>query len=218
MISKNFFKRFEYSKFDISILNTDNVYSFLKECQDKTIIEYYINESQNYLENTDQHGRTLLHLLCYLNNNSSVEYLLENYNCNINIGDINGSHPIHFACQRGEIDIIKNLVNNGANVKVKNNWGITPLHYLFQGIKESSMQSINILLKEGASFDEKDKNNTTPVTWALKSQEMDTIINIVDKTRIMKRRITKDEMGALFNNIKLDINEIVEIIKYIVNI
>ena len=45
---------------------------------------------------------------------------------NINKKNKNGDTPLHLAIQKGDYDIIKLLLDNGANIKIKNKKGITP--------------------------------------------------------------------------------------------
>ena len=47
----------------------------------------------------------------------------------------NGFYPIHYACYRGDMDIIKVLMRNGGKVDVVNKLGLSPMHLAAQGDK-----------------------------------------------------------------------------------
>lgn len=204
----------EYSKFDLSLLDKMVLYNFLKKCDDAEILEHFIDQQLD-LDGTDQHGRTLLHLLCYLSGANYLNYLLDNYlvDVDIEVKDENESRPIHFACQSGDIEKIKILIDHHAKVDVANRWGVTPLHYIFQGVKKISDHEIDILVNNGASFDIVDAENKTPIGWAFQTQEMDTILHMMDKLK--NHNIRKEEMGLLFQNPNLEISEIAEILRFL---
>jgi ankyrin repeat protein len=46
----------------------------------------------------------------------------------VNTANEYGSTPLHRACYYGHIEVVRELLNNGANVKNANKIGITPLH------------------------------------------------------------------------------------------
>ena len=61
-----------------------------------------------------------------LNNNIKfVEYFI-NKKDDINKQNKNGDTPLHLAFKIGNYDIIRLLLENGANIKIKNKKGITP--------------------------------------------------------------------------------------------
>jgi len=46
---------------------------------------------------------------------------------------VKGNTALHIACHRGYLDIVKHLLDNGADKNVTDNDGDTPLHYAVNG-------------------------------------------------------------------------------------
>ncbi|XVE83397.1 hypothetical protein DITRI_Ditri16bG0085800 [Diplodiscus trichospermus] len=74
---------------------------------------------------------------------------------------------IHFAAQKGHLDIVRTLLSSGVSVKAANRKGLTPLHYAVQG---SHLEVIKLLLKKGASLSAKTKAGKTPLDLAVSEE------------------------------------------------
>ncbi|KAL2234606.1 UNVERIFIED_CONTAM: hypothetical protein Sindi_1192800 [Sesamum indicum] len=70
---------------------------------------------------------------------------------------------IHFAAQKGHLEVVKTLVASAASVKSSNRKGMTALHYAAQG---SNLELVKYLLKKGANRDLKNKAGNTAVDLA----------------------------------------------------
>jgi ankyrin repeat protein len=46
----------------------------------------------------------------------------------VNQGDYDQRTPLHLACSAGHLDIVKYLIENGADINCKDRWGATPLN------------------------------------------------------------------------------------------
>jgi ankyrin repeat protein len=78
----------------------------------------------------NMNGRTQLHHCAENGFTSSVKRLLSIRNINVNVkDDVYGWTPLHEAAWKGHVEIIRLLLQNGAEVNAKNNYGYTPLHY-----------------------------------------------------------------------------------------
>jgi ankyrin repeat protein len=94
-----------------------------------------------------------------------VEYLLEsgidvNYQPN---GRDNGKSALHKAVANGHFELIKALVENGANVEIKDKNGNTPLWnsvMMCRG-KEKNIEMIKFLVSKGSSFDTKNNHDSS---------------------------------------------------------
>lgn len=81
------------------------------------------------------------------NSNFVVVQLLMNCGSEVNTsGKVDGSTPLHAACLRGSVKIIKCLVKNGANTDAKDFRGRSPLMCLFEW-ENQSVQALTFLLK-----------------------------------------------------------------------
>ena len=58
-----------------------------------------------------------------------------------------GYTPLYLAAERGHIDIVKLLINNGANISEKSSDGETPLYWV---AREGYVDIVKLLLSAGA--------------------------------------------------------------------
>lgn len=68
-----------------------------------------------------------------------------------NIKDSNGCTPLHYACQRSNIKVIKLLLKHGADPNIVSRYGYTPLMYLCKSGEGNKLKGFNILTKYGAN-------------------------------------------------------------------
>jgi len=90
----------------------------------------------------------------------------------VNTADEYGVTPLHYATQRGNINIVKLLIAQGAHLDAKDNAGRTPLHYA-SGADSNEGQSptnmpdvIRILLDNNAHINAQDSIGWTPLHYA----------------------------------------------------
>jgi hypothetical protein len=77
--------------------------------------------------------------------------------------DSDGSTALHCATWKGHQDVVKLLINAGADVNIHNNnehWGTTPLHAAAHANQAAIAQ---ILLDHGADVNARDKEGRTPL-------------------------------------------------------
>jgi ankyrin repeat protein/ribosomal protein L40E len=73
-----------------------------------------------------------------------------------------GTTPLHIAAGHGRFDIVKILVENGANVNVKDLMGFTPLHSAILG---NHLAIVKFLIENGADVNAKVENCLTKWNW-----------------------------------------------------
>ena len=71
--------------------------------------------------------------------------------------------PIHFAIFENKPEVVKLLVDSGANVNIKEKFGFTPLHI---SAGEGLTKVTQILLENGAEVDVKVSDGETPIGHA----------------------------------------------------
>jgi len=69
-------------------------------------------------------------------------------------------YPFHQAAAHGDVDQVKLLISNGADVNAKAEKEMTPLHY---AAKAGKMEMVQLLIKAGADVNAKDQNGLTPL-------------------------------------------------------
>ena len=81
---------------------------------------------------------------------------------NLDVVNAKGQTALMFACDHNDIDTIKKLVENGANVNIRDDIGNTALHHV---VKQSfSMPKVaKFLIDSGANINEKNNDGQTPL-------------------------------------------------------
>jgi ankyrin repeat protein len=82
----------------------------------------------------------------------------------LNLPSKDGYTPIHYACFRGNIELIIKLTENFADYKICNLFGLNCLHVSAQGNKPQSL--IYMIEKFKLDINSKDKVGSTPIHWA----------------------------------------------------
>ena len=136
--------------------------------------EYLRNSTYEPWEWTDDEGFTCLHKSCYLNLPEFTHHILQelkqrnyeeqwisNY---INAVSQNDFTALHFASYRGNIETVETLIENGANINLRNSRGLNVIHMAAQGDQPASL----IFFKEkfDMNIEEKDNLENMPLHWA----------------------------------------------------
>lgn len=168
-------------------MNTCNNLSLVSECEIKlkffeAIVECNSNEVKKFLKNqnckiwewTENDGYTALHRSTFMDLTLIIQLIFEELNNRgieksvikqwINMESVQGFRCIHFASYRGNIDVIKMLIDYGADYTVSNEKGLNVLHMAAQGDNPSSL--IYFLEKFNMNLDSKDVVGSTPLHWA----------------------------------------------------
>jgi ankyrin repeat protein len=99
-------------------------------------------------------GQTQLHHCVRNGLTSSVERLLSIRNINVNLkDDVYGATPLHEAAWKGQIEIARLLVENGAEVNARYNNGSSPLQ---RSVRNGHIDILHLLIENGADLEAKD--------------------------------------------------------------
>eukprot|EP01121_Diplochlamys_sp_Union-15-3_P016054 TRINITY_DN5398_c0_g1_i1.p1 TRINITY_DN5398_c0_g1~~TRINITY_DN5398_c0_g1_i1.p1 ORF type:complete len:130 (-),score=38.62 TRINITY_DN5398_c0_g1_i1:122-511(-) len=100
----------------------------------------------------------------------SVQSYIEKEGFKVNEPDssVQKRHPLHYAADMGQADIIKYLLSKGAKIDAKDAFGITPL---LAAVYEGHSSAVAILLEKGANRNAKGPDGKT----ALEAAESDEI-------------------------------------------
>ena len=91
--------------------------------------------------------------------------------------DEDGWEPIHFAAFGGHLDIIQNLLENGAQADVRDNDGTQPIHY---AAVVGNTEVVKKLVSFGASAEAKTKFGTQPMHLSALRGHIETMKALID--------------------------------------
>ncbi len=97
---------------------------------------------------------------------------------NIDTNDKNGNTPLYSAAEIGDLNLVKLLLDNGANIEAKNGeYQATPLH---GAVENYRLDVVKLLLNCGANVNAEDKGNWTPLHYAADTNSLDIVKVLVD--------------------------------------
>ena len=91
-----------------------------------------------------------------------ITFLLKR-GANPNICNRSGVTPLHLLAEKGRVDIMAVLLDNGADIEAKDGHGYTPLFYTF----EYYPQATKFLIERGADIEARNSNGETPLFYAV---------------------------------------------------
>lgn len=119
-----------------------------------------------------EHGLGALHF-CALNSaGDAAEALLAGGDMAVDLPDLQGNTPLHYAAQEGDIRIMTALIRAGADLNVRNVAGATPL---FLACQAGHRSAVIQLLEQGASSAISDRQGRKPIDIAKQQQHHEVV-------------------------------------------
>ena len=84
---------------------------------------------------------------------------------------------LHYAAYRGNVEMCQLLIEIGADINAKNQYGLSVLHIAAQGDKPETLYFFHKILK--MSITQRDKSGSTPLHWACFSKSELALIYIL---------------------------------------
>ena len=157
-----------------------------------TIVREIINKNVHVARTTNLKGNTPLHIACINGHTAMVQTLLATQKsslyiqnnalltplgCSTNnqeitllllkqmfmLRDVNGDTPLHFACMKQNLVLVRLILSNKFNVSVKNDNNDTPLHL---ACKYGLYGAFKVLMEANADVNAKNKDGNTPLNLA----------------------------------------------------
>jgi ankyrin repeat protein len=159
--------------------------------------------------------------ICNDINEWAIPDILEDYNVSIPKIEIEhlkkppvpkpppNTYELHRAAEKGDFEVVKNLVEQGADVNENNKSDRTPL---FGAAKSGNLEVVKYLLEQGANVNAIDKNGEFPLFYAAQSGNLEVVEYLVKNRAHVKAKNNKD-ITPLFCAAK---NGNLAIIKYLV--
>ncbi len=112
------------------------------------------------------------------------------------------------ACYRGNTEVAKFLINNGADLNYNNAMG-TPL---MAAVVKNNIEIVNLLLEKNVNVEQKDANGTTALIYAAMFKNHEIAKSLIKAKATYE---TKDNRGnsALDYAILADDDQLIEILK-----
>ncbi|WP_252321182.1 ankyrin repeat domain-containing protein, partial [Spiroplasma endosymbiont of Lariophagus distinguendus] len=96
---------------------------------------------------------------------------------NVNIKNIYGDTPLHYAVDNGYFEIAEFLLKNGANINAQDNEGFTPL---YSAIDNNDFKIVELLIKNYVNVQIQFNNGNTALNYAKENNNLQ-IINLLYK-------------------------------------
>ncbi|WP_264687682.1 ankyrin repeat domain-containing protein [Wolbachia endosymbiont (group B) of Erynnis tages] len=97
---------------------------------------------------------------------------------NIDTNDKNGNTLLYSAAEIGDLNLVKLLLDNGANIEAKNGeYQATPLH---GAVENYRIDVVKLLLNRGTNVNAEDKDNWTPLHYGADTNSPDIVKVLVD--------------------------------------
>lgn len=104
--------------------------------------------------------------------------------------------PLMQAAGKGQLDIVKVLVDKGADVNARNNeYGLTPLIY---AASKGHLDVVKFLVDKGADVNAREENGLTPLIMAAGLDQIDIVKILVDKGADVNAKDNKGRTPLMF--------------------
>jgi ankyrin repeat protein len=127
-------------------------------------------EHAEHVDADDKWGRTAMHAATGREcGNADILSLLLEHDVDVDIRDVEGATPLHWAPAGGNIDIGQWLLDHGADIHARDQDGLTPL---FDAANHGQVEFAQMLLERGAVIDARDDRGRTPLRRAVEKGEI----------------------------------------------
>ena len=130
------------------------------------------------VSSTDKMGKTALHIAAASNQLDAATFLIE-HGVDLNAKDKNGGFTaLDMALSSAHyIDMVRLLIERGANVNTASSQGITPLD---EAAMRGQKDAIELLVAKGADLNARDVKRNTPLLWALMMGRTDAAVALIE--------------------------------------
>jgi len=97
--------------------------------------------------------------------------------------------PLHNAVQAGEIEKVRSLLDEGADINVRS-FGVTPL---YRAIWKGQTEAVKLLIERGADMNVKDSNGTTPLQMAVYNGRAEAVKLLIERGADINAKNNKGE-------------------------
>ncbi|KAF3393739.1 putative ankyrin repeat protein [Penicillium rolfsii] len=164
----------------LSIEGDNFILEFLKnEAKVSACTQAMLASKMDYWNDTETH-MTALHVAAHFGLGLLMAVLLDGEH-NLDLRDVNDRTPLHYAAENGHQDVVKLLLDKGADSNIKDNYrSLTPLHY---AVENGNWEVLKLLLEYGANPNIEGNGfyNQTPLYDAVEKDNQEMVKLLLDK-------------------------------------
>lgn len=178
---------------------TDFLHLFSKGVLPNLVLVQLIDRVLNVLEKDLLTGGSFLHLVskCQEKDRCSLMKKLLERGVPVNSRDNNGDTPLHIMAGVGDAESMRYLIENGADIYVKNRLGESIFHYLAENAHLVGVQEImDMLIEKGLDINGKDDSGKTVIHHAVISKH--TTVETLEE--LLKRNVVVNNKDARGKN------------------
>jgi ankyrin repeat protein len=129
--------------------------------------------------------------------------ILTKHKANIKAQNNQGFQPIHYASGGGNLEIIKFLLENGADIKDCTLDGRTTLHFALNIVCKETLENIKFLLDKGVDIDAKDQNGNTALHIAAQGLHDEIVTLLLERgaNYYLKNKSEETPLKIVNNNV-----------------
>ena len=164
---------------------------------DLDTIEAFAKQNKGWLAlPIDEYPYTLLHLAVFYGN-TNVIHLIANRD-NVNQNNKNNQYhfsPLQLACYQGNCEVVKLLLDKGANINELDKCGYTPL---LRAIEKGNSELVTLLLDREADINQVKKNGETPLYRAVSQGNSEVVELLLDRGADVNKESKRTRETPLF--------------------
>ncbi|MFH1197299.1 MAG: ankyrin repeat domain-containing protein, partial [bacterium] len=169
-------------------------------------VKTLIDADTKLLQDIDELGNTPLHIAVANQKDNIAKYLID-AGSDVNAKSNSGETPLHIAAKMRNSDLAALLILKGAFVDVTDASGYTPLsnaiqHHSTMDIESGKLETIKILLENGADINKRGMWNWTPLQIAAEFAPEEIVNHLLDKGADIPIEPGQDSYQVLFASCK----------------
>ena len=182
------------SSLSTSLVDPDQeeLFDYINEGNKDKIREFLTKNNKIWTyRSKENNNSTILHISVYkklyeiteLFINDCKEKIPDELKNFINVKNDQGVTAIHYASFRGNVKIIKLLIDNGADITIKTNRDLNVIHYACQGNRPNSLMYFYFELMKKNDFSlikQQDSGGSIPLHWAAYSNAEDVLLYLIN--------------------------------------
>ena len=137
------------------------------------ILKLLLDNGANELA-VDSVGTTMLHAAASAGQLACIDLLVKRVN--VDEKDKRGDTALHWSCARGNMDVIKKLIEHGASINMKNNNAATAI---YNACYNGHNTAVDFLIQRGASLSIQNAAGDTPLHVAISFNQLSIVDSLV---------------------------------------